>query len=439
MIASPLGRRPGAEVRPRAVLDSIVTYTVAFLIGSNALTYYSAQYRLAGRTILLVGLWFAIRAVSSRQGHDAFIRLLRIDVLLWMLLVALPLLFMLFADRSFIHSDWTNQIACIALFAIGLLIGNRPELGGALALAAFGIVVVSAAMNVYELLVQNNAWSVAPGRSAGWYVNPNISAATLALYGIVFYAIRDERYRVLDLPILVVMFVGVVTTFSRGGMILFCVASASYLLSSRGALGLLSAGRRIAVAAVGLLLAAWVAFAVVLPKLSLTEDAERRLASIQGREIVKDYGTDRAAGAVLGMRAIRKAPWTGVGVRTSLEMEEGPHNMFVGLAMDMGVAVPALFAFLILRWVWAGLARRNQMASAMSACLTGLWLTLYGLSSHNVLYEPASLIGVAIAVSAFWGTASRNRSSARGGQGRIGRAGQPAAPGRIVGVLRGEP
>lgn len=439
MTASPFGRGSGHEVRPRAALDSVVTYTVALLIGSNALTYYSAQYRLAGRTILLVGLWFAIRAVSSRQGHDAFIRLLRIDVLLWMLLVALPLLFMLFADRSFIHSDWTNQVACIALFAIGLLIGNRPELGGALALAAFSIVVVSAAMNVYELLVQNNAWSVAPGRSAGWYVNPNISAATLALYGIVFYAIRDERYRVLDIPILIMMFVGVVATFSRGGMILFCVASLSYLLSNRGAFGLVSAGRRIAVAAAGLLIAAWVVFAMVLPKLSLTEDAERRLASIQGHEVVKDYGTDRAAGAVLGVRAVRKAPWTGVGVRTSLEMEEGPHNMFVGLAMDMGVVAPFLFAFLILRWVWVGFARRNQMASAMSACVTGLWLTLYGFSSHNVLYEPASLLGVAIAVSVFWGTTSRMRSSARVGHGRIGRASRPTAPRRIVGVRRGEP
>ncbi len=42
---------------------------------------------------------------------------------------------------------------------------------------------IGVALNLYELFVQNNIWSVAPGRSAGFYINPNVSGEALVGYG----------------------------------------------------------------------------------------------------------------------------------------------------------------------------------------------------------------------------------------------------------------
>ena len=46
--------------------------------------------------------------------------------------------------------------------------GLQADLDRTLAIAAFVIVAVGAVLNLYELLVANNVWSIAPGRSAGF-------------------------------------------------------------------------------------------------------------------------------------------------------------------------------------------------------------------------------------------------------------------------------
>src|SRR6202011_5199385 len=121
-----------------------------------------------------------------------------------------------------------------------------------------------------------------------------------------------------------------------GGFLLFFLCVFACVMSRQGVRVTWSAVRSAIGIALGLALIAWLAFSVVLPQLSLTEEAATRLESIEGRAFVKDYGTDRAPASAYAWTMFRESPMTGVGVLQSLEMKVGPHNMMAALAMDMG-------------------------------------------------------------------------------------------------------
>lgn len=45
--------------------------------------------------------------------------------------------------------------------------------------------------------VENNLWSTAPGRSAGFYINPNISGGALIGYGLMFFSGSSNKLKTL--------------------------------------------------------------------------------------------------------------------------------------------------------------------------------------------------------------------------------------------------
>jgi hypothetical protein len=298
---------------------------------------------------------------------------------------------------------------------VGAVLGLRRNLRGSVTLAVLSVIAVGVALNLFELLVHNNVWSIAPGRSAGWYENPNDSSATLALFGILYFAFRQDRYRRYDVLVISLIFAGILATFSRSGFLLFPGCVFASVLSRQGPGVSRSTVRRAIGIVLGLALVAWLAFSVVLPQLSLTEDAARRLESIEGRAFVKDYGTDRAPNSAYPWALFRESPMTGVGVLASLEMEVGPHNMMAGLAMDMGITPLFLYVWVILRMTWLGVLSLRSPVAVPSEWLVALWMLAYGFSSHNVIYEPPFVLGLGIAVCSFFGVTShagsgRNKS-----------------------------
>ena len=382
----PSPRAPENNPARPGVISWIVAYSFVIAIGSGAADYYSEGSRAAGYTILFGGLWFAMSALFSPRGRAVFGRLLTADILLWFFLIAMPLAFMIFESRFFTRETWTSYLSNVAILFVGAFLGLRRDLRGSVALAVFSVIAVAVALNLFELLVHNNAWSTAPGRSAGWYVNPNDSSATIALFGIVYFAFRQDRYRRYDVLVLSLILAGILATFSRGGFLLFFGCMFASILSRQGP-GISWSTVRSAIGVVLVLaLVAWLAFRVVLPQLSLTEDAATRLQSIEGSAFVKDYGTDRAGGAVYAWARFRESPMTGVGVLTSLEMEVGPHNMMGALAMDMGIMPLFLYVWLILRMTWLGVLSLRSPAAVSSEWLVAPWMLAYGFSSHNVIY-----------------------------------------------------
>jgi O-antigen ligase len=416
--------RPSACAREsNSARAGVISWTVAYLfvfaIGSGAASYYSEiseGSRAAGYTILVGGLWFGLWAILSRRGRAVLGDLLTADILLWFTLVALPVVYMIFDDRSFTRGDWTSHLSYPVILFVGAVLGLRRDLRGSVTLAVFTVIVVGVALNLFELLVHNNLWSTAPGRSAGFYVNPNGSSAALALFGILYFTFRQDSYRRFDVLVLALIFAGVLATFSRGGFLLFFICVFACLISRTGVRLSWATVRTGVALALGLALVGLLAFSVVLPQLSLTQDAAIRLQSIEDNALVRDYGTDRFGGVTYAWAMFRESPMTGVGVLSSLEMEDGPHNMLAGLAMDMGVIPLLLYVWLILRMIWLGVSGLRGPTAVSGAWLVGLWLLGFSFSSHNVIYDTFALLGLGIALSCFFGSrGGRSRAGAQAG------------------------
>lgn len=406
---------PKSNPTRRGFVSRIVTYSFVVAIGSGAAYYYySKAGPRPGYMILFVGLWFAGSVLFTARGRAVFGSLLKADILLWFMLVAMPIVFMVFESRSFTLGTWTNSLANVVILFVGAILGLRRDLRGSVALAVLSVIAVGVALNLFELLVHNNAWSVAPGRSAGWYMNPNDSSATLALFGILYFAFHQDRYRWNEVLVLSLIFAGILATFSRGGFLLFFLCVFACAMSRQGVRVSWSTVRSAIGIVLGLALIAWLAFSVVLPQLSLTEDAAMRLESIEGRAFVKDYDTDRAPASAYAWAMFRGSPMTGVGVLTSLEIVQGPHNMMAALGMDMGITALFLYVWLILRMTWLGVFSLRGSTAVSGEWLVAPWMLAYGFSSHNVIYEPAIVLGLGIAVSSFFGMRMQRRLRTRG-------------------------
>ena len=126
---------------------------------------------------------------------------------------------MLLSDRSFDRAIYTSHIFVLLVFVVASVLALQADLDRTLAVAAFVIVAVGAALNLYELFVQNNVWSIAPGRSAGFYGNPNLSSEALLGYGLIFLTARAGKLRIVDLILMALVVVGVFATFSRAGIL----------------------------------------------------------------------------------------------------------------------------------------------------------------------------------------------------------------------------
>jgi hypothetical protein len=399
-------RRPGSNPGRPGVLSRFIAYSFVVAIGSGAAIYYSQANPVAGYMTLFGGLWFAVWTLLSPRGRAVLGVLLKADILLWFILVAMPLAFMIFDSRSFAHATWTSQLSDVVILFVGAVLGLRQDLRRSVTMAVLSVIAVGVALNLFELLVQNNTWSIAPGRSAGWYQNPNDSSATLALFGILYFAFRRHKYRRYDVLVLALIFAGILATFSRSGFLLFPGCVFVSVLSRQNAVASWSTVRSAIGIALGPVLIAWLAITVVLPQLSLSEDAAARLESIEGHAFVKDYGTDRAPDSVYAWAMFRESPMTGVGVLKSLDMEVGPHNMMAALAMDMGIMPLLLYVWLIVRMTWLGVLTLRGPVAVSSEWLVALWMLAYGFSSHNVIYDGPFALGLGIAVSSFFGVTS---------------------------------
>ena len=191
------------------------------------------------------------------------------DYLLVLSIFVLPLLLMLLSDRSFERNAYTSDIAVLLVFVVATVLALRTELNRTLAIAAFAIVAVGAALNLYELFLQNNVWSIAPGRSAGFYVNPNYSSQALLGYGLIFLTARVGKLRIVDLILMALVVVGVFATFSRAGILagLVLLTAAALMRVQREQM------LRVVVGAVVISLLAFAFASYVVRNMDLSKDA----------------------------------------------------------------------------------------------------------------------------------------------------------------------
>jgi hypothetical protein len=370
------------------------------IIGTNVAGYYSEVTPYQGAAVLAGAAYFLF------IFHRELVRLAFFaDYLLVLAILVVPILLMLGSDRTFERSDYTSQVATALVFVVASVLALRPELSRTLALAAFAIVVVGTAQNLYELFLENNVWSTAPGRSAGFHINPNISAEAMIGYGLVFILARSAKLGAADLILMVLVLIGVFATFSRAGILasLVLLPAAILMRTQRKHMPRIVLGGL----AVSLLVVAFASF--VVRNLDLSEDASARVLSLIETGGVGDYGTDRGLTALNSLEIAMENPVLGA-VGTLSEMGEGPHNMFLAMMVEYGLV--GLFVYIVMIVRLIQIARRGDRSLSGMVLFFVAWLVIFGFASHTLLGNPETipLLGFALA------QAYRIQSSARSRQ-----------------------
>jgi hypothetical protein len=369
-------------------MNKFFAFAWLFAIGTNGVNYYSQEAPYQAALILAGTAYFVIVFQRELLGLVSCK-----DYLLVLLMLVLPLLLMLLSDRSFERGLYTSLSCVLLVFVVASVLAVRADLDQALPIAAFVIVAVGATLNLYELLVANNVWSTAPGRSAGFYINPNSSSEALLGYGLIFLTARMGKLRVVDLILIALVVVGVFATFSRGGIVagLVLLTATALMRVQRESVP------RLIVGAVAISLLAFAFSSYVVRNLDLSTDATIRFDSLVNGFGVGDYERDRGALASEALEVIEKYPVFGAGVQASGEMPIGPHNMFLAMMLDYGVGGLVLYLVVIIRLIL--IARRADRSLSGTVLAFVAWLVILGFGSHNMLDNSATIpfMGVALA------------------------------------------
>jgi O-antigen ligase len=358
------------------------------IIGTNVAAYYSEVSPYESAVILAGAAYFlfVFRAELARLIVFA-------DFLLALAILVIPILLMLLSDRSFERGTYTSLMATALVFVIAAVLAVRRELTAPLAFAAFSIVAVGATLNLYELFVENNVWSAAPGRSAGFYLNPNISAEALVGYGLAFLLMRMKKLGIPDLMLVSLVVLGTFATFSRAGILacLVLLPVAALMRVNRRHLP------RAMLGAVAISFLAVVFASHVLTSLDLSDDAMMRVLSLIEEGGIGDYEQDRGSTALASFELAMEHPLTGAGVGTIYAIWQGPHNMFLAMLLDYGLIGLAAYLTLIARLVL--MARRTGRDVSGTILLYVAWLLVFGFASHNLLGNTVTipLLGFALA------------------------------------------
>jgi O-antigen ligase len=360
--------------------NSFFAFVWLVLIGTNILNYYSQETPYQAAVILAASVYFLI---AFQQELLALVY--SKDYLLVLSMIVLPLLLMLLAERSFGRGVYTTLMCVQLVFVVASVLALRPNLDRARAWAAFSIVAIGATVNLYELLIQNNVWSTAPGRSAGFYINPNISGEALLGYGLVFLTARVGKLKVVDLMLMGLVVVGVFTTFSRAGVLATLVLLTTAVL-------LRVPRQHVMKTAGGIVMISLVAFAFasfVVSNLDLSKDATTRISSLLEEGGVGDYERDRGIAASNALDLIAEHPVFGAGVRSIDEMREGPHNMFLAMMLQYGIPGLILYLVVILRLILIAYRADRDVSGAVWVYVG--WLILFSFASHDLLDDVMTL------------------------------------------------
>jgi len=354
-------------------------------IGTNAAQYYSQEAAYQG-VIILVGAVYFLFIFRRQLLNFIFFK----DYLFVLFILVYPLFLMMTSIHSFERGTYTSLIGVVMVFLVASIL--RSEFKGTIILSISVVVVVGVTLNLYELFIENNIWSTAPGRSAGFYVNPNISSSAILGYGLTILLSRTGKIDIIDQILISLIFIGVFVTFSRAGIISATICIAIFIAVRVNRKYLL----RIIMISLSVMVIALLSSSYIYHNMPLSFAAKNRLDSLIKTDLFDNYNETRGRLALDSVNTI-KNPFTGEGVRTVSNMIEGPHNMFIAIMIDYGYL--GLFFYL------AFIARLIMIASYSALKISEplwffiLWLCLFSLASHNLLEEIATIPILGFAMS----------------------------------------
>ena len=263
---------------------------------------------------------------------------------------------------------------------------RRAAMTTAAAVALFGV-----ALNIYEWFTPLT-FSFSYGRSAGLYVNPNISGAALVTAMVLGITAVPPRLRE---TFALVVGLGVLLTFSRGALIGWTCATAVLMWSaSIGARRLI-----LSVAASVVIVGGAAAVLTDLPAAVTTfvESNPEIAGRLVGRQSADANGDARRDVAAYAWTVFASNPVIGTGLGATSEWNaEETHNTYL-----MHLAEQGAFGFLLLPGLilvmW-----RTGLASAErgTVCALAGFAAVWGIFSHNTLDDFHLLVAFGWALSA---------------------------------------
>jgi hypothetical protein len=300
----------------------------------------------------------------------------------------------------------SRVLSSMQLVAYVILLAD-PRVRRVARVAIIASSLMAVGLNLYEI-THPMAFSMSLGRSAGFYVNPNIAGAALIVGMLLGLPAVPKQFREV---FMLVIAVGVFTTLSRGALLCWGAVT-GWLLLSRSVRG----KRLIVLSFAGATLAASIAGALMASgELGYlrggAEKFVRQRLSIGNKEQL-DADMSASSRSHLAMHALEmfgERPLLGHGVGATIEWNEpeSTHNVYVRELAEYGIA-GAWIAPLLLLIGWRSVSatdgtRGAQNGDAGDASIRRatagafvLFMALWGFFSHNVLDDPFMLIGVGL-------------------------------------------
>jgi len=391
-----------AQVRPAVEESSPVSVALQALVAVAAvlLFFTSADlYAANAWGMPLPSIWgvvfAAAAAVIGAVQPERVARLVRSPFFAW----ALGFFCLTTVSGIFIRNvpgvprELLERYRALALMLALAILFQEPRVRRAALLAVAAGVGLACVLNLAEsfnLVRFVEDPGRVPGRSAGLYVNANMSGAYIVCGLAVCTAAIPRRAR---LPLLLAGAAGVALTFSRGAALCFALL-----------LLVLAATRVIKVGALlGTLLVSVAVLVYFSPDISRALDR----AGVLNRNTLSRLSLERDdSGRInLARRAweeFTESPLVGNGLASTIDWDapEQPHNEYLFLAADHGVLGLLVFPALAL-----ALVTGTRAAIPLSAVLL-----LTAFFSHNLLTSRSAIVVVALmAAAASDGTPSRRR------------------------------
>lgn len=289
--------------------------------------------------------------------------------------------------------DLQTRILAMVVLIMALFLYARPE-EQHLARVAIGFAVLLAvALNIYELF-NPLTFSDIPGRSSGLYSNVNQSGAALMLGMIVAYDVVPQKMKMLFIALTAV---GIITTFSRAAILGWILVVLYFAFRSGMGIAQLRRIFLLCIVVFGFLVSPlWSNLQSTLEERgTLTLDVVQRLNFIGGDGDTTDASSrERAAVAEYAWRLFSERPLTGFGTgqhRQLAEFEVSTHNVYLAQMVDHGIIGLFILPLMIAAALWG--LRKTEYDLALPFAM---FLSLWGLFSHNVMEERYILVSIAL-------------------------------------------
>lgn len=277
-------------------------------------------------------------------------------------------------------------LSCLMLTAFLLLLSDETAARTARRAMLVSTLVLGVGLNLFEVF-RPLTFSESFGRSAGFYLNPNLSATVIVAAGLLTLNEVAENWRPLVVTLLTL---AILATLSRSNIVAWIPLLPLLVFTGmvRGKSLLLALGLTVGLAAAvlipsGLLEAAWEVY-----QRSSSEALARIATPFQTGINAEESTGVRLEALVLALKVFGEHPFLGAGLGATWEWaySSRPHNMYATLLAEQGILggliYPAAIAAIALH-------SREWRRGVELASIFLLWS---GLFSHNMLEPPALLM-----------------------------------------------